>query len=277
MEEISGVTVHLYTPELLLQMLRFGKSKASTEVIIEIMVPEQELSTKPASITLLVSNRARLRSRSPASQSLNAVDECHTRMLRTQNVKSLVEADRLLQAFQASSGHLVIVTPQKVQLWQHREGELLRVHQARSHKTLLLILTLYQTSDHLVAAVTGDSRPHDGVWGCLVFWFNTSGVVGGGVAVKVPECQQEKRNVTRETQPCCSNVLAAASNSNLSIGAFSIYRGYVHIYVMDSDVGGTRHALHQDITDFQPAAADPCQESRNDTISWCSSQMQPSP
>ena len=196
-------------------------------------------------------------------------------MSLAQNIKSLTLADRLLQAFQASSGHFVTVTHQSVQLWHHREGEIVRVHQARSPATLLLILTLQQTPDHLVAAVTGASRPEDGIWDCQVLWFNVSGVMGPSIAVEPPQCQQNKRTVTRETQPCCSNVLAAASKRNRKTGAFSVYRGYVHVYVMETDVCGSQHALHQDITDFHPttAAADPFQECRHDSISSYSNQV----
>lgn len=180
-------------------------------------------------------------------------------MSGTLRTKPLVFADRLLQAVQAGPAQFCTVTQKDVQLWQTREGELVRVNQRQLEHPLLLVLPL-QPPDHTTAILIGASQPDTGAWGCQVAWMSQTGLVDHYVPLNTPESQYHDALYSREPYPSCCTIICPPATSGLSIGAVSVYKGCVHVYGISGEPERSKQAVTPQIHDFM--AANSYQEGR---------------
>ena len=186
-------------------------------------------------------------------------------MSRTLHIKPLVFTDRLLQAVQASPTQFLTVTQRGVQLWQIREGEVLRLRETQLDHPLLLVLTLQhrlQIQDHVITVITGESQPGTGAWACRMAWISQQGPADHGVALNTPQSQNNEATFSREPHPSCSNTVCPSASPGLCIGAVGVYKGCVHVYGTSGEVHKSKQAVTQTMYDFTAvaAAADPYQE-----------------
>lgn len=188
-------------------------------------------------------------------------------MSRTLHIKPLVFTDRLLHAVQASPAQFLTVTQRGVQLWQIREGEVLRLRDTQLEQPLLLMCQHQhhpQTQDHVITVITGKSQPGSGAWACRMAWISQQGpaLSNHDVALDMPQSQYNEATVSREPHPSCSNTICPPVSPDLSIGAVSVYKGCVHVYGINGEFHKSKQAVTQTMYDFTAvaAAADPYQE-----------------
>lgn len=186
-------------------------------------------------------------------------------MSRTLQIKPLVFTNRLLQAVQVSPTHFLTMTQRGLQLWQIREGEILRLRETQLDHPLLMVLTHQhqsQAQDHITIAITSLSQHETGDGAFRVAWTSPDGLVDHGFALNMPQSQCNEDTFSREAHPSCSNTTCPPASPGLCIGAVSVYKGDVHVYGISGELDKSRRAVTQTVYDFTAAAAaaDPFQE-----------------
>ena len=165
------------------------------------------------------------------------------------------------------------MTQRGSQLWQIREGEALRLRETQLDHPLLLVLTQQhqsQAQDHITTVITALSQHDTGDWACRMAWTSPDGLVNHDFTLDIPRSQYDVDTFSREAHPSCSNTTYPPASPGLSVGAVSVYKGYVNVYGISGEVDKSRQAVTQSMYDFTAAAAaaDPFQEGIESLLSY---------
>lgn len=156
-------------------------------------------------------------------------------MTETLLVRPLAAAGRLVQAFGVSPSCVQIVSEGGVQIWQNREGDVVKVFEAfHPTNTQLALTDVLQTN--LTIFVSGISDQGSGVWTYNISWWRKQTPSRCQIPVKIPKALHNDSSVKRETLPQASQSIPLGAPAGGLLCAASLYQGWLHIMAIDTNL-----------------------------------------